>query len=395
VNDAPGQVTMVLAATAGGTGAHVRMLAAGLAARGISVQVAGPDAAGRRFGFTAVSGVSFTPLEIGGRPRPADLVTVARLRWLLLRTAPGRPAGQAAVHAHGLRAGSLTVLALLRVRGVRRPRLVVTVHNAPPGGAAAGLVYRLLERIVARGADLVLCVSGDLEQRMRAAGPRPVERAVIAAPAAAAERAPDPGAPARVGLVQEPGGGFGYARPVVLAVGRLAAQKNPVLLLDAAVRWQDLDPRPRLVIAGEGPLGQQLRAQAAALGVDAVFPGHVTDVPALLAAAAVFVLPSHWEGQPLILQEALRAGRPVVATRVGGVPELAGPDAALLVPPGDAAALAAAIRSVLSDQALAARLAAAALRRATSLPSAADATRAALHAYATPGSAAGQRAGLR
>ena len=69
-----------------------------------------------------------------------------------------------------------------------------------------------------------------------------------------------------------------------------------------------------------------------------------------------FVLPSVWEGQPLIVQEALRAGVPIVATRAGGTPGLTGEDAALLVPAGDARRLADAVRSVLADPALAARL---------------------------------------
>lgn len=368
----PGQVTLVVAESSGGTGAHVRMLAAGLAARGIAVRVAGPAAAGRRFAFSALAGVSFTPVEIGGRPRARDLLTAARLRRLT-RTAPDRlaGAGREAVHAHGMRAGALTVLALLGTRGARRPALVVTVHNAPPGGGASGMVYRLLERIVACGADRVLCVSGDLEQRIRAAGARRVGRAVIAAPPALA------GAGAGAGLPAWPADG----RPVVLAVGRLARQKNHATLLDAAATWQQLEPRPRLVIAGEGPLAGRLREQAAALGLDVAFPGQVTDVPALLAAAAVFVLPSRWEGQPLVLQEALRAGRPVVATRAGGIPGLTGEAAALLVPPDDPVALAAAVRAVLTDPPLAARLAAAAAARGQALPGPGDATRAALSVY--------------
>jgi glycosyltransferase involved in cell wall biosynthesis len=114
-------------------------------------------------------------------------------------------------------------------------------------------------------------------------------------------------------------------------------------------------------------------------------------VPALLAAAAVFVLPSVWEGQPLILQEALRAGVPVVATRVGGTPELTGEDAALLVPPGDPAQLAGAVRAVLTDPALAARMRQAALDRARALPSPDDAVASALAEYARAGTSRAAR----
>ena len=161
------------------------MLADGLAGRGVAVTVAGPSAAGARLAFSAVPGVSFAAVEIGDRPRPGDLASILRLRAIL--------AGRAdVVHAHGLRAGALSLLGLALVRGGRRPWTVVTVHNAPPSGAgAAALVYRLLERLVARGADLVLCVSPDLEARLRTAGARRVARAVIAAPQT------PPGPPAR------------------------------------------------------------------------------------------------------------------------------------------------------------------------------------------------------
>ena len=167
----------------------------------------------------------------------------------------------------------------------------------------------------------------------------------------------------------------------MLAVGRLAAQKGVDVLLGAAARWQDLDPAPLLAIAGDGPLAGELRARAASLGVGATFLGHRDDVADLLAAAAVFVLPSRWEGQPLILQEALRAGAAIVATRVGGIPDLVD-DAALLVEPDDATALAVAVSAVLTDAALATRLRAAAARRGAALPTVDEAVAAALAAYA-------------
>jgi glycosyltransferase involved in cell wall biosynthesis len=82
-----------------------------------------------------------------------------------------------------------------------------------------------------------------------------------------------------------------------------------------------------------------------------------------------------------VVQEAMRAGRPVVASRVGGIPDVTGPDAALLVPPEDVAELAAAVASVLDDAGLAARLAAAARARADALPTLADAVAAVLAIY--------------
>ena len=365
------KVAFVLGTSTGGTARHVRTLAAGCAARGVAAGVFGPAQTDRDFAFSALAGgrVSFTPVEIADRPRAArDLRAIGRLRRLLAAWRPD------VVHAHGLRAGALTAIALAFVRPTvyhPRPVLVVTVHNAPAAGGVTGAIYRVLELIVARRADSVLAVAPDLEERMRAAGARRVGRALVPAGGVSAEtRAalPLPGHP-------DPG------RPVVLAAGRLAAQKGFGTLLEAAAGWRDLRPEPLLVIAGEGPLGAALKSQAASLGLDARFAGHRDDIPALLAAAAVFVLPSTWEGQPLILQEALRAGVPIVATRVGGTPVLTGEDAALLVPAGDPRRLADAVRSVLTDPALADRLRKAAVDRGNTLPGEDDAVAAALAEY--------------
>jgi glycosyltransferase involved in cell wall biosynthesis len=371
------KVAFVLSTSTGGTARHVRMLAGGYAARGVAAEVFGPAQTERDFAFSAQAG--FTPVEIADRPRVLrDLRAIARLRRLIRAWQPD------VVHAHGLRAGALTAIALAFVRPNvyhPRPALVVTVHNAPAAGGITGAIYRVLELIVARSADSVLCVSPDLEERMRAAGARRVGRALVPADAVPVPAIPpgagtgDVSAETRADSFADPG------RPTVLAVGRLAAQKGFGTLLEAAAYWRDMRPEPVLVIVGEGPLEAELKSQAARLRLDVRFAGHRDDVPALLAAAAVFVLPSVWEGQPLILQEALRAGVPVVATRVGGTPELTREDAALLVTPGDAARLADAVRAVLTDPALAARLRQAAVNRARALPSEDDAVTAALAEY--------------
>jgi glycosyltransferase involved in cell wall biosynthesis len=364
-------LAFVLGSSTGGIGRHVRMLAAGCAARGLPVQVLGPARTDRDFAFGAAA--RFTPVDIASRPRPLrDLRAIVRLRRLL------RAAGTDVVHAHGLRAGALAAIALASSRGPR-PALVVTVHNSPPpAGGVTPAVYHLLELVVARRADSVLCVSADLEQRMRAAGARRVGHAVVPAPLvslAVGDVSAETVAATRAELGVDPD------RAVVLAVGRLVAQKGFGLLLEAASRWRDIRPEPLLVIVGEGPLAAGLDARAVSLGLEVRFTGRRGDVPALLAAADVFVLPSAWEGQSLVLQEALRAGVPVVATRVGGNQDLTGEEAAILVPPGDAARLADAVRGVLTDPALAARLRKAAADRAHTLPSEDDAVAAALASY--------------
>jgi glycosyltransferase involved in cell wall biosynthesis len=381
------KLALVLGTSTGGTGRHVKMLAVGCAARGVRVEVFGPAQTDRDFAFGAAApGIGFTPAEIADRPRlPGDLQAIGRLRRLFRAWRPD------VVHAHGLRAGALTAIAVAFARTApgsapgsapgnaqSRTPLVVTVHNAPPAGGVTGAIYRLLERIVARNADSVLCVSADLEDRMRAAGARRVGHAVVPAaadPPTAGVSAETRSATLRAEFGAEPG------QAIVLAVGRLAAQKGFGLLLDAAARWGDIQPEPLLVIAGQGPLAASLQAKAASLGLAVRFAGRRDDVPALLAATDVFVLPSVWEGQALTLQEALRAAVPIVATRVGGTPALVGEAAAILVPSGDAQQLAEAVRAVLGDPALAARLREAAAAQARLLPGEDAAVTAALAEY--------------
>ena len=151
------------------------------------------------------------------------------------------------------------------------------------------------------------------------------------------------------------------AAPTLLFVGRLAAIKGLAVLLEAVAALRPRHPDLRLALVGDGPDRTALAAQAARLGIaDAVeFTGYLsqTAVAARLAEADVFVLPSFAEGVPVVLMEALAAGRPVVATRVAGVAELVEDGVAgFLIPPGDPAPLADRLQRLLSDPALRARL---------------------------------------
>jgi starch synthase (maltosyl-transferring) len=147
-------------------------------------------------------------------------------------------------------------------------------------------------------------------------------------------------------------------RPLVLTVARLDAQKGLPYLLDAAAAVPDAV----FAIAGDGPERAMLEARARTLGLEdrVRFLGHRRDVPALLAASDVFVLPSLAEGLPLSVLEAMAVGIPVVATAIGGTDEVVHDgETGTLVAPGDADALADGIRKALTDRDRAHRLAAA------------------------------------
>ena len=157
--------------------------------------------------------------------------------------------------------------------------------------------------------------------------------------------------------------------PILLHVGRLAPVKGQQELIEALARLEHDDAVAVLVgkdLETGGAFEHELESLAAAMGVQerVVFAGYRSDVPALLAAADVFVLPSRVEGLPLTVLEAMAAARPVVATHVDGTPEaVVDGETGLLVPPGDIEALVAALDSLLDDSDLACRLGEAGRRR--------------------------------
>jgi glycosyltransferase involved in cell wall biosynthesis len=147
--------------------------------------------------------------------------------------------------------------------------------------------------------------------------------------------------------------------PLALFVGRLAPQKGVSDLLEALDVLQHIRPGLRTLIVGDGPLRDDLMGRATAYCLtDAVrFLGHRDDVPRLLAAADLLVLPSLYEGLPNVVLEAMRFRKPVVATAAPGTTEVvADGQTGLLVPMHNPRELARAIRSVIDDPALATRL---------------------------------------
>jgi glycosyltransferase involved in cell wall biosynthesis len=137
---------------------------------------------------------------------------------------------------------------------------------------------------------------------------------------------------------------------------------------------------PLLGIVGSGPLEPNLRRLIAAEDLPVTLLGAREDIGLPLAAADVAVISSIWEARSLFAQEALRAGVPLVATDVGGIPEVVG-DAGVLVPPGNPAALAAAVSHVLARPELGARLAVAGRARAATWPDEATVQRDTLTLY--------------
>ncbi|MEV0244731.1 glycosyltransferase family 4 protein [Streptomyces sp. NPDC050674] len=328
--------------------AHVRSLAAGLVARGVKVTVCAPYEADRSYDFT---GAGADHVHI---PRSSDPVSVAALRAAC--------ANADLVHAHGLHASFRTVLAL-GGRRVRTP-LVVTWHDRAHADGARAHMLRVLERRVVKASTVVLGTTSALVDRARLTGARDARLAAVALPGR--RRPPEPDDPDRLRpKVRAELGAIG--RPLLMAVGSLDRHRGYDVLLDAARVWRRLDPVPLVVIAGEGPLRGELQGRIEEEGLPVRLLGRRDDITDLLAAADLALLPSRWEARSVLAQEALHARVPLVATRVGGIPELVG-DAAELVPYGDAKALADAVVGLLGDQERRDLLAAKGARQAATWP---------------------------
>ena len=297
--------------------------------------------------------------------RPAVSLTAARIREVVdaITGAPAllrvlRSERPDIFHAHlnwplACRWGLLTAAA------AHVPAITATVHLFPPlpNTSVSRPQYRVLSRVVRR----FMTVSAGMARRLETelSVPRHRIRVVRNAVPVPAPVEPSVEAATRVAIA----GPGNPDSPIVLTVARLTPQKGLVYLLDAAAAI----PEAIFAIAGDGPNRDALQKQAGSLGIArrVRFLGNREDVPALLAACNIFVLPSLWEGLPLAVLEAMAAGKPIISTRIEGIAEVLGEgECGILVPPGNSTALAEVIANVLRDASLANRLASAARARA-------------------------------
>ncbi|WP_332847840.1 glycosyltransferase [Massilia sp. S19_KUP03_FR1] len=279
--------------------------------------IAATVASWRAAAWFAREGVRYVPSHVDGARR-AKLAVFIEAVVTLLRMRPRIVHVHAASHASFYRKALL--LALARARGCR------TVFHLHGGGFAAFAASRVaLVRHTLLRCDAVLALSAhwaDYVRTLAPGAPVHVLPNAVALPAQALDRV-------------EPGR--------ILFVGRLEAAKGVDELSEAAARLAPRYPMLRLVLAGSGAYQHSAAHLELAGWIDA---DHRAEQ---LQRAAIFCLPSHAEGLPLALLEAMAAGKAIVASAVGAIPEALAPDAGLLVPPRDVDALAAALEQLLAD----------------------------------------------
>ena len=365
-------------ATFGGAEMYALTLCEGVRARGWEPVLAAPllpGLAGLRERAAAL-GVRVEPCDVHEPfvPRPQGVDAEAWWRWATTRWPVREPliAWRMRELLARVRPDIVHVNAHFGTRGgvpaleaARAGYPTVLVFQLAEGHAAAGdRVRRLYRRGVRAGAHWIAVTSADRESLVRTMEV-PEERVHLVHNSVDLER-PAPGPEVREKLRRELGAEAG-AR-VLLTVGRLSGQKGYPALLEALRAVCARHPEARAWWVGEGELREELSRAVAADGLLSSrvrLLGFRDDVRALLSAADAFVLPSVYEGLPFSLLEAMAAGLPCVSTTIPGVREVATDgENALLVPPGDAGALATAVSRVLDDGALAKRLSEAGRERA-------------------------------
>jgi glycosyltransferase involved in cell wall biosynthesis len=257
------------------------------------------------------------------------------------------------VHTHGGRALLLAVALRLSSLAWRRAPLCYTVHDEWRTGTVRERMSTALQRMLCARVDLLIACSRPMASYLRSVkGPRRFALVINGL------------VPSRTSPPMD--FGFPPDTPVVGIVGRLAPQKRIDRFLDVAAELSKAHEQVCFAVVGDGPDRAAAEAQAARLGLNGRvrFVGQVDDVYAAMAAMTVLVHTADYEGTPMVLLEAMATGTPIVATDVGGVPDLiTSGQHGLLASLGDVAALAWSVERLLKDPALRRDLAAAARHR--------------------------------
>ena len=325
----------------GGLLAHLGVLTRGLAGAGHSLHVVLPPSRGADTvaAECASAGATVTRLTVRGKTDLAGMVSMARL---VGRESPD------VLHIHlSSPVEALPALLAARLGGARH---LVTTEHAPTWYPRERRYSRAVKRITGRLLDAVIAVS-EADARFLHEQFHIPEELVTVIPNGIPgfdTLPPRAEARARLGLPEE-------GSPIVGYLGALEPKKGILDLVKATTECER--PDMIVILAGEGTLLPGLRQRAPELPFTLRAPGRVEDIATFLAALDVFVLPSHQEAMPLALLEAMSAGLPVVATRVGGVPEAVHDQVSgLLVEPSDFEQLAAALRRLVHEPELAGRL---------------------------------------
>jgi glycosyltransferase involved in cell wall biosynthesis len=332
----------------GGVEEHVRQIAAGFADRGLEVVLVCPETDGISSLADActAAGVHVERLTLSLQMGAAS--TFNRL-WRLVRLLRVAKIDVLHLHLIGYTGGRWAVLAgkLARV-----PALICTVHLAPSGPESPRV--QLERRIINLLVDRFIAVSRFTQQRQIRYLHQSARKTVVIPNAVELDRYRDIPEGSRDSVRRAQGIPSGAA--VIGCVARLSQGKGLNYLVDAMPDIVARVPHAHALLVGDGPLGADLERHARERGVlDRVhFAGYHQDIPAWLAAMDVFVLPSLSEALPLSILEAMAAGLPIVATAVGGIPEVVDEGVnGRLIPVEDAPALATAVVDVLTNAAMA------------------------------------------
>ena len=336
----------------GGPALHVAYLTEGLASRGYDTTlVAGTLARGEESmaDVARQRGVSIVTLEALHREISplSDLRAIVRLASVIRRERP------TILHTHTAKAGAVGRIAAVLAGSARPPVIVHTFHGHVLRGYFGRVrtaAFRILERTLARWTTLLVAVSPEVRDDLVALGVAPAEKfAVVRLGIELEERVELNGAGrAEIRRVL----GIGPDSFVVGWVGRMTAVKrtDDVLLSFQRLLARDVDAT--LCLVGDGPDRSRLERRAHELGIAkrCLFLGYQDDVGAFYSAMDALVLPSANEGTPVSVIEALAAGRPVVATDVGGVADVVEDGAnGFLAASGDAEGLARRVLDLLGD----------------------------------------------